>query len=222
MATLVPGAPFKFVDRYAFTTAPGVGPNMARFSPANVDTIPSIRSGDIVAVQRQGQVSRARLVGVAEHGTILFRPQAGRPFTHAFALIPWSAWNASADTVQACAEMVAEQWFPCVVATNNGDGCTDASAEQLGECASGQADEPPDPEPLPPLDMEFICLEPRTAMGEEMTMGGADGTGCAGEFWGTITEEPGFFGCEEVYDGTWTADDPDCNAGPADVIVLSS
>ena len=55
-----------------------------------------------------------------------------------------------------------------------------------------------------------------TAMGIDMSMGD-----CAGSFWGTITQEPGFLGCENVYNGTWTASDPDCNAGPADVIVLS-
>ena len=219
VATLVPGAPFKFGERYAYVKAPGVGPNMSRFSAANVGTIPLLRSGDIIAVNRGGRTSRARLVGVSSEGAVVFAPQPNSPFVHAFAAVPWSAWGAAAAAVHGCADEVADEWFACVDEVGEGSWCSVAADDELDDCASGQG------YTVAPafdgtLHVDFECMLPAphstTAMGIDMSMGD-----CAGSFWGTITQEPGFLGCENVYNGTWTASDPDCNAGPADVIVLS-
>jgi hypothetical protein len=218
VATLVPGAPFKFGGGYGFVKAPGVGPNMARFSVANVGTIPALDSGDIIAVKRGAQTSRVRLVGVSPEG-LVFVPQAGSPFTHAFAPVPWSAWGAAAATVQTGAAAIAEEWFACVEEVGEGSWCSEAADDELAECASGQGCAFV-PEFGGTMHVEFECLLPAphsmTVMGEEMNMGG-----CDGEFTGTITQEPGDMGCEDVYNGTWTANNGGCNAGPADVIVLS-
>jgi hypothetical protein len=219
VATLVPGAPFELAGRHAFAKAPGVGPNMSRFSPANVGSIPAIRSGDIVAVQRGGQLSRARIIGVQPNGAIVFRPQAGSPFVHAFDMVPWSAWNGAANAVHGCSDAIAEETAPCIDASGNHAFCTEAASDELDDCASGQ-DYSVSPSLGGVLDVDFECLLPppysMTSLGDPMSMGP-----CDGEFWGTVTQEPGDMGCEDVYDGTWVADDPDCNAGPADVIVLA-
>ena len=222
VATLTPGDVFEIGHRYAIAKAPGVSANMSQFKPENVDQIPHLRSGDIVAVKRNGQLSRARIRGLGENGGIAFVPQQSSPFTHAFAPIPWSAWGAAGSAVAGCSQAVEDEWQPCVDTTGNGGWCSDAAEEQLDDCASGQEYAVKGALGGHEILM-FECLLPypysRTALGESMTMG-AEPFDCAGSFWGTVTEEPGFFGCEEVYDGVWVADDPDCNAGPADVIVL--
>lgn len=222
VASLVPGAPFQFGDRYYHAKQQGVGPNMARFLPTNVGTIPSLRSGDIVAVTRNGQVSRTRLVGVVgglvPGGAIISAVQASPPFTPTFEAVPWSAWNANAAAMHACADAVAAEAQPCIDVTGNSAACSDAAADQLGECASGQDYTVPAAYGEP-FDIEFECLLPpphsQQVIDMDMSMGP-----CAGSFSGIITYESGDFGCEEVYTGTWSADDPDCNAGPADVIIL--
>jgi hypothetical protein len=220
VATLIPGAPFKFGDRYAYVKAPNVGPNMARFTPANVGTIPTLDSGDIIAVKRGNQTSRARIVGWSDEGGIVFRPQAGSPFTHAFSAVPWASWGAAAGAVQGCASAVADEWFDCLETVGEGSWCSNAADDELDECASGQNNAiAPDFGGI--HHAEFECLIPFphsiTHMGTDMSMGG-----CGGSFWGTSTQEPGFMGCEDVYNGTWHADDGDCMDGPADVIVLAN
>ena len=222
IASLVPGAPFELGGRYYFAKQQGVGPDMTRFQPANVGTIPSLRSGDIVAVVRNGQVSRTRMVGVVggivPGGAIVSSVQAHPPFVPAFDPVPWSAWNGHAATVHACADAVAAEAQPCIDVTGNSAACSDAAADELGECASGQDDSVPAGYGLP-FDVEFECLLPPPYSQEVIDMDMSMGP-CAGSFTGTITYESGDLGCEEVYSGTWSADDPDCTAGPADVIVI--
>jgi hypothetical protein len=207
VATLVPGAPFAFGDRYAYARAPGVAPNMARFAPAHVDSIPRLVSGDIVAVQRGGQVSRARLVGFDDESNVVFRPQAGSPFTHAFSAIPWSAWGAQSGAMSSCAEAVDDEWLSCVEAVGEGSWCSAAGDSELDDCASGQ-DYAVAVEFGGVMHFDFACLliapHSATIMGEPMNV-----NGCDGEFWGTMTQEPGFWGCENIYNGIW-AGGPAC------------
>ncbi len=218
VATLLPGAPFEIGDRYAFAKAPGVGPNMSRFAPTIVDQIPHLRSGDVVAVKRNGMTSRARILGLGENGRPQFLPQADSPFPLAFVPIPWSAWGSAGSSVAACSQAVANTWLPCVAEVGESGWCSDAADEELDDCASGQ-----DYSVTATFGglhhPEFECLLPapfsRTVVDESMNIGGCEGT-----FSGVITQEPGFMGCEDVYDGIWVADDPDCMDGPADVIVL--
>lgn len=112
-----------------------------------------------------------------------------------------------------------DEWQPCVDVVGEADWCSAAADAELDDCASGQ-DYAVQPEFGGQLHVDFECLLPppysMTSLGEPMSMGPCDGS-----FWGTVTMEPGELGCEEVYDGTWVAADPDCNAGPADVIVLA-
>jgi hypothetical protein len=213
VATLLPGAPFAFGDRYAFVKAPGVGPNMSRFTPANVGTIPRLVSGDIVAIQRNGQVSRARLVGFDDEGEVVFRPQAGSPFVHAFSAIPWSAWGAAANAVHGCATAVHDEWSDCVETVGEGSWCIASGDDELDDCASGQ-DYAVTPSFGGTLHFDFDCLliAPHSIaiIGAQMTLGN-----CEGAFWGTMTQEPGFLGCEDVYNGTWLPDE-DCGHGVFD------
>lgn len=201
VATLVPGAPFAFGDRYAYARAPGVTPNMARFAPAHVDSIPRLASGDIVAVQHGGQVSRARLVGFDDEGNVVFRPQAGSPFTHAFSAIPWSAWGAQSGAVSGCAEAVDDEWLSCVAAVGEGSWCSAAGDSELDDCASGQ-DYAVAVEYGGVMHFDFACLliAPHSIgmVGAPMTMGD-----CDGEFFGEMTQEPGFWGCKDIYNGVW-------------------
>jgi hypothetical protein len=222
VATLTPGAPFEIGNRYVFAKAPGVGPDMSRFAPQHVGDIPHLSSGDVVAVVRNGKVSRARIVGLGEEGGVVFRSQLQSPFTHAFQIIPWSAWGASASTVAGCSADIGEEWLECAQTVGEGSWCSDAADEELDECASGQ-DASFGPAFGGKLHFDFECLLPyphvMTVLGGDMTMG-AEPFDCAGSFWGTVTQEPGFFGCENVYNGTWVADDPDCVAGPSDGVIL--
>lgn len=217
VATLVPGQPFEHSGRYAFVKAPGVGPNMSWFSPENVESIPRVRSGEIVAVKRGGQISRARIIGVSPTEGVVFRPQQSSPFTHAFGKVPWTAWDEAASAMQGCAAAIADERIPCIEASGNEGDCDEAASEELGECASGQ-DYQVAVELGGIYQAEFMCLLPPphslTLMGEAMNMGG-----CDGEFWGTVTQEPGFSGCADVYSGVWV-DEGDCASGPAGTIIL--
>jgi len=222
VATLTPGAVFEIGHRYAFAKGPGATGIMSQFDPENVDSIAHLRSGDIVAVKRNGKLSRARILGLAEDGSIQFVPQLGSPFNHAFVTIPWSAWGPAASDVAQCSQAVQDEWQPCVDTTANGGWCSDQAEDELDDCASAQSYSVKGK--LGGIKiLEFECMLPHpystTSLGDSMTMG-TPPFYCDGSFWGTVTQEPGFFGCEDVYDGVWVADDPDCMDGPADTIVL--
>ena len=218
VATLSPGDVFEIGHRYAFAKAPGVSATMSQFHPSNVDQIPHLRSGDVIAVERGGEISRVRIRGLGETGGIAFVPQQASPFTHAFLPIPWSAWGAGGSAVAGCSQAVEDEWQPCVDITGNGGWCSDQAEEELDDCASGQSFAVSGNLGGTGILM-FECMLPHPysmiVFDESMTMGG-----CEGSFTGVVTQEPGFFGCEDVYDGIWTADDPDCMEGPADMIVL--
>jgi hypothetical protein len=207
VATLTPGAPFAFGDRYAYATAPGVGPAMTRFTPANVDTIPRFNSGDIIAVKRGSQVSRVRLVGFNDAGGVVFRSQASSPFVHGFSAVPWSAWNGQANAMQTCAAGVADEWHGCVATVGDGAWCRLAGDEELDDCASGQ-DYGIEPEFGGIEHVEFECFMPfphyLEFINEPMNLNDCDGT-----FSGTVTQESGEFGCENVYSGVYTGGE-DC------------
>ena len=106
--------------------------------------------------------------------------------------------------------------------TTSGGWCSDAGDEELDDCASGQS-YAVTPHFGGHHHVEFECMLPpphsMTVLGESMTMG-AEPFDCEGQLYGEVTQEPGFMGCEDVYDGVWVADDPDCVAGPSDIIIL--